>query len=213
MFGITKPAWGPLWETTPFYSKAVESIYSHDPNKAKQLLDAAGWVPGRDGIRTKNGRRLTVTLTSSDFTKPFEEVSQANWKDVGIELQLQPMTVAAAFEAIQNNKVNSSPQAWVSSDPVVLTNLFHSKNIKGGFAWSKYSDPHLDQLLDSGEHTIHDSERATIYAEVQKIIMDNALIVPYYGNPEASTAYESRYQGVKQDFRNYLWLYDTHLKA
>jgi peptide/nickel transport system substrate-binding protein len=213
MFGVTKPAWGPLWETTPFYSKDVESIYSFDPDKAKQLLDAAGWAPGSDGIRAKNGQRLTVTLTTSDFTKPFDEVSQSNWKDVGIDLQLQPMTVAAAFQAIQDDKVNSSPQAWVSSDPVVLTNLFHSKNIKGGFAWSKYSDPNLDQLLDSGEHTIADSERATIYAQIQKIIMDNALIVPYYGNPEASTAYESKYQGFKQDFRNYGWLYDTWLKS
>ena len=121
------------------------------------------------------------------------------------------MTVAAAFEAIGNDEVNTTAQAWVSSDPVVLTNLFHSKNIKGGFAWSKFSDPHLDELLESGESTIDEDERASIYAEIQKIIMENALIIPYFGNPETSIAYESRYQGVKQDFRNYLWLYDTHL--
>jgi peptide/nickel transport system substrate-binding protein len=213
MFGVTKPAWGPLWETTPYYSKEVESIYSFDPDKAKQILDAAGWVPGDDGIRAKNGQRLTVTMATFDFTKPFDEVSQSNWKDVGIDLQLQPMTVAAAFEAIQGDKVNTTANAWVSSDPVVLTNLFHSKNIKGGFAFSKYSDPHLDELLESGEHTIDDQQRASIYAEIQKIIMDNALLVPYYGNPEASTAFESRYKGVKQDFRNYLWLYDTNLAS
>lgn len=213
MFGVTKPAHGPLWETTPFYSKDVESMYPFDPNKAKQILDAAGWVPGSDGIRAKNGQRLTVTLTTSDFTKPFDEISQSNWKDVGIDLQLQPMAVAAAFQAIEDDKVNSSPQAWVSSDPVVLTNLFHSKNIKGGYAWSKYSDPKLDQLLDSGQSTVDETQRGEIYAQIQKIIMENALLVPYYGNPEASTAYQSKYQGFKQDFRNYGWLYDTWLKS
>jgi peptide/nickel transport system substrate-binding protein len=213
MFGVTRPAYGPLWESTPYYSTEVESLYPYDPDRAKQVLEAAGWVAGDDGIRTKDGQRLTVSLTSTDFTSPFDEISQSLFKEVGIELELLPMTVAASFEAIANSEVNSAPQAWVSSDPVVLTNLFHSRNISGGFAWSKYSDPHLDELLENGESTIDENERAAIYAEIQKLIMENALLVPYYGNPEATTAYESRYQGVKQDFRNYLWLYDTRLTA
>jgi len=211
MFGVTKPAYGPLWESTPYYSPEVETLYPYDPEKAKQLLDEAGWAPEGDGIREKDGQRLTVSLASTDFINPLREISQALWSEVGIELDVQTMTVAAAFEAIGNSEVNTTSQAWVSSDPVVLTNLFHSKNNKGGFAWSKYSDPHLDELLESGESTIDEDERASIYAEIQKIIMENALIIPYYGNAETSIAFESRYQGVKQDFRNYLWLYDTHL--
>ena len=211
MFGVTQPAYGPLWESTPYYSEAVESLYPSDPERARQVLDEAGWVPGGDGIREKDGQRLSLTLTSTDFTTPFQETSQSLWREVGIELVLQPMTVAASFEAIANSEVNSAPQAWVSSDPVVLTNLFHSDNIEGGFAWSKFSDERLDELLVAGEGTIDEEERANIYAEVQAIIMENALLVPYFGNPEASIAYQSRYQGVKQDFRNYLWLYDAHL--
>jgi peptide/nickel transport system substrate-binding protein len=211
MFGVTRPAYGPLWETTPYYSSEVETLYSYDPDRARELLDEAGWVPGGDGIREKDGQRLTVTLTATDFTSPFDETSQSLLQEVGIELDLLPMTVAASFEAIANSEVNAAPQAWVSSDPVVLTNLFHSRNISGGFAWSKYSDPQLDELLERGESTINEEERASIYAEIQRIIMENALLIPYYGNPEATTAYDSQYQGVKQDFRNYLWLYDTHL--
>ncbi|MGH7964678.1 MAG: ABC transporter substrate-binding protein [Candidatus Binatia bacterium] len=211
MFGVTRPSFGPLWESTPYYSAEVESMYPYDPERARQLLDEAGWVPGSDGIREKDGQRLTVSLASFDFTNPFREISQALWSEVGIELQVNTMTVAAAFEAIGNSEVNTTAQAWVSSDPVVLTNLFHSKNIAGGFAWSKFSDERLDELLDSGESTIDEEERASIYAEIQRIIMENALIIPYFGNPETSIVYESRYQGVKQDFRNYLWLYDAHL--
>ena len=211
MFGVTKPAYGPLWESTPYYSAEVETLYPYDPEKAAQLLDQAGWVPGGDGIREKDGQRLTVAIASTDFINPFRELSQAMWNAVGIELQVNTMTVAAAFEAIGNDEVNTTAQAWVSSDPVVLTNLFHSKNIKGGFAWSKYADPHLDELLQNGESTIDDAERAAIYAEIQKIIMENALIIPYFGNPETTIAYDSTYQGVKQDFRNYLWLHDAFL--
>ena len=195
----------------PYYSAEVETLYPYDPERAKQLLDEAGWVPGGDGIREKDGQRLTVSIASTDFINPFREISQALWSEVGIELQVETMTVAAAFEAIGNSEVNTTSQAWVSSDPVVLTNLFHSKNIAGGFAWSKFADARLDELLESGESTIDEEERAGIYAEIQQIIMENALIIPYFGNPETSIAYESRFGGVKQDFRNYLWLYDAHL--
>ncbi len=213
MFGVTEPAYGPLWKSTPYYSAAVESLYPFDPELAKQTLEDAGWIEGGDGIREKDGQRLSFSLTATDFTSPFDELSQSLWKDVGIEVDLQQMDVAASYEAITNGTVNSAPQAWVSSDPVVLTNLFHSSNIDGGFAWSKFSDPHLDELLEAGERTIDDEERGAIYAEIQQIVMDNALLVPYYGNPEASTAFESSYQGIKQDFRNYLWLYDTSLAS
>jgi peptide/nickel transport system substrate-binding protein len=213
MFGVTKPSYGPLWESTPYYSAEVEALYPYDPEKAKQLLDEAGWVPGGDGIREKDGQRLTVTIASTDFINPFREISQALWNEIGIELNVQTMTVAAAYEAIGNSEVNTTAQAWVSSDPVVLTNLFHSKNNVGGYAWSKFTDPRLDELLENGEGTIDDEERASIYAEIQQIIMENALIIPYYGNAETSIVYQSQYQGVKQDFRNYLWLYDAYVNA
>ena len=211
MFGFTRPSYGPLWESTPYYSSEVEGLYPYDPEKAKQLLDEAGWVAGADGIREKDGQRLTISLASTDFLTPFRDISQALWSEVGIEVNVQTMTNAAAVEAMSNSEVNAAGQAWISSDPVVLSNLFHSKNISGGFAWSKFSDPHLDDLLERGESTVDEDERAQIYAEVQQIVMENALIIPYYGNPETSIAFESQYQGIKQDFRNYLWLYDAHV--
>lgn len=213
MFGVTEPAYGPLWKSTPYYSPAVETVYPFDPEVAKQTLEDAGWTVGGDGIREKDGQKLSFTLTATDFTSPFDELSQSLWKDVGIGVDLQQMDVAASYEAITNGTVNSAPQAWVSSDPVVLTNLFHSRNIDGGFAWSKFSDPHLDELLEQGEKAVNDDDRRAIYAEIQQIIVDNALLVPYYGNPEASTAFESKYQDIKQDFRNYLWLYDVSLAS
>lgn len=148
-------------------------------------------------------------MPSTDFSGPFDELAQGIWKDAGIELVLVPMDGAAADDAINNSEVNLYDNSWVSSDPVVLNNLFLSKNIDGGYAWSKWPSDELDQLLEEGQRTIDDERRTEIYAQVQQIIMENALIVPLYGNPGASIAYESNYQNVKQDFRNYLWLYDT----
>ncbi len=209
MFGQARPAYGPLWESTPFYSAAVESLYPYDPDAAKQMLDEAGWVEGSDGIREKDGQRLSVSLPATDFTTSFDELAQGVWRDVGIELELIPMDGAAADDAINNSEVNLYNNSWVSSDPVVLNNLFLSKNIDGGYNWSKWASEELDQLLEAGERTVDDAERTEIYAKVQAHIMENALIVPLYGNPGGAIAYQNRFENVKQDFRNYLWLYDV----
>lgn len=213
MFGQAKAAYGPLWETTPFYSAEVETLYPYDPDRAKQVLEDAGWVEGSDGIREKDGQRLTVTLPATDFTAPFDELSQGLWSEIGIELKLIPMDGAAADDAIANNEINLYNNSWVSSDPVILNNLFLSKNIDGGYNWSKWASDELDQLLEAGERTVDDEERAEIYRKIQLHIMENALIAPVYGNPGAAIAYQSRYQDVKQDFRNYLWLYDTSISS
>jgi len=208
MFGQALPAYGPLWESTPYYSAAVEELYPYDPDRAKQVLEDAGWVEGSGGIREKDGQRLTVSMPATDFTTPFDELSQGIWKEVGIELELVPMDGAAADDAINNSEVNLYQNSWVSSDPVVLNNLFLSKNIDGGYNWSKWGNADLDQLLEDGEATVDEEKRTEIYAKVQAHIMENALIVPLYGNPGAAIAYQSRYNDVKKDFRNYLWLYD-----
>jgi peptide/nickel transport system substrate-binding protein len=189
----------------------VESYYHYDPAKAKQVLDQAGWAPGSDGIRTKNGQRLSMSYAIADFDKPYAETLQAGWKQIGVELQLQQMAVSAIFAAISAGNVNMASIGWVSSDPVILSNLFLSKNIKGGYAWTEYNDPHLDDLLNQGEQTMDETQRATVYAQAQKVIMDQALIIPLDGILK-NVAIQSKYKGLKLDFREYQWLYDVNVQ-
>jgi peptide/nickel transport system substrate-binding protein len=65
--------------------------YAFDPDKAKQLLDAAGWVPGPDGIRVKDGTRLSLNFDTTDgsylMDKEIAQVLADYWKAVGIEIK------------------------------------------------------------------------------------------------------------------------------
>ena len=65
--------------------------YPFDPEKAKQLLDAAGWVPGSDGVRAKDGVRLSFDFDTTDgsylMDKEVAQVMVDYWKDVGIEIK------------------------------------------------------------------------------------------------------------------------------
>ena len=209
LFGASTPATGPLWSSTPGYSKDVESYFPHDPAKAGQILQQAGWAAGADGIRAKGGQRLAVTWSETPSADAYAELLQAQWRQAGIDLQIQKMTTAAAFQAIEKSQVNTAAIGWISSDPVILSNLFLSKNINGGYAWTKYSDPHLDDLLNQAERALDDTQRANLYAQAQKIIMDQALIVPLYGQLR-TIGIQSKFQGIRLDFRRYQWLYDAH---
>jgi len=65
--------------------------FPYDPAKAKQLLDEAGWVPGKDGIRAKNGVRLALDFDTTNgsylMDKEIAQVMADYWKDVGIEIK------------------------------------------------------------------------------------------------------------------------------
>ena len=65
--------------------------FPYDPAKAKQLLDEAGWVPGKDGIRAKNGVRLALDFDTTNgsylMDKEIAQVMVDYWKDVGIEIK------------------------------------------------------------------------------------------------------------------------------
>ena len=81
-------------------------------------------------------------------------------------------------------------------------------NIDGGSALTKYADPELDALLEKGESSFDEEVRTEAYAGAQKLIMDQALIVPVALWPQ-NVAVAADVSGVARDFRNYLWLYDA----
>ena len=209
-FGTGTPAYGPLAPATPYYNAEVESIYPYDLEQANALLDEAGWVMGDDGIREKDGQRLVITWGSAPWSSSWAELLQAQLSQIGADIQLQQMTDAAVGEAIDANEINMAATAWSSSDPVVLSTVFHSRNIDGGNAMSHFASPELDALLETGEESIDDDVRAEAYGKAQMLIMEQGLIIPVtlWSMPVASHASVT---DLKRDFRNYMWLYDTYV--
>ena len=84
-------AFGPLTAVTIGYDPSVKSFYPFDLNKAKQLLDDAGWRVGADGIRQKDSQRLQVDAVLMDFgfVPETAQLLQAQWAVVGVDLKTQ----------------------------------------------------------------------------------------------------------------------------
>jgi peptide/nickel transport system substrate-binding protein len=74
---------------------------SYDPAVAAQMLDAAGWTVGEDGIRQKDGRRLQLTMVvgypSAEIHRPMPEFVQAQLLDIGIALEIVQIPDVGAY--------------------------------------------------------------------------------------------------------------------
>ncbi|MDA0699773.1 MAG: ABC transporter substrate-binding protein [bacterium] len=177
-FGFAPAEYGPLSSATPLYWSGVEAYYPFSLDQADALLDEAGWTE-RDGqgYRTKDGQRLS--LYAPTLLEPETAVAvQAEVARVGIDLQVENVLKARQDELIFANGYDVLVIRWVSNDPGVLIIPFHTRNIpapgKFKFNWARYSDPSLDALLEAGESANSPAERAAIYQEAQKTIMEAA---------------------------------------
>jgi peptide/nickel transport system substrate-binding protein len=213
--GFSPVAYGPLGRSTPFYYDGVEGMYAYDLDKAKSLLDEAGWVDtDGDGIRDRDGQDLVLNtiLMSWGSVPEVGTAMQGLYRQLGVKLETQILSYPAALEAAANNKFNLIPNAISSSDPDILSSYFHSRNIDGGFAWSHYSDPTLDSWLDLGARTTDPVQRAELYANAQQRIMDQALVLPIrdYVNLNGASA---SVKGLRYSLQGWFpWLYDVYVE-
>jgi peptide/nickel transport system substrate-binding protein len=179
-FGGRKAARGPLSSPTLDYNPAVESMYGYDPKKAGSLLDEAGWKMGSDGIRAKDGQRLKVlTIITTGIEGKNAELAQAYFKAVGIDNQVDEQEYAQTATRYLAGEHNIARIYFSHTDPVVLTTLYHSKNIQGtNFNRTMKPDPKLDAMLDAAQADVNAETRKQKYFDIQQYIMDNALAIP-----------------------------------
>jgi peptide/nickel transport system substrate-binding protein len=85
------------------YASMVKG-FQFDQEKAKSLLDAAGWKPGAGGIREKGGRRLKLQLVSgfpsAETHKPIPTFLQSQLKSVGIDVEIVERPDSASYQAL-----------------------------------------------------------------------------------------------------------------
>jgi peptide/nickel transport system substrate-binding protein len=186
-FGVYPPARSVLSPVTFGYWAGAESMYPYDPEQAKTLLEGAGWIVGDGGVREKNGTKLQMqfwTLSDIVLFQNVAQIYQAQLKEVGIEMEIVSLARAAWGEGVNGGEHNLTVQIFGLSDPTVLSINFHSKNIAppggSGFNWARFNSPELDALLDAGDVELDDAKRVEIYAQAQKMILDNAIMIPVY---------------------------------
>ena len=162
----------PLNSTTPGYVD-LSSELPYDQAKAAQLLEDDGWKLGADGIRVKDGKRLSLNVIAS-YTDL--ELIQQQLKAVGIEYKIRQLDPAAASKATIAGDYDIYAWTMTRADPTVLNALFSSDWTSLGYAKANPSE--LDDLLATQESTVDPDERAAAAAEVQRYVVEHAWLIP-----------------------------------
>ncbi|MDB4895924.1 MAG: peptide transporter substrate-binding protein [Firmicutes bacterium] len=164
--------------------------YDFNPEQAKKLLDDAGWKPGPDGIRVKDGKRLAITYAArNDETwMLIAQTVQESLKNIGIDVTIDAKDWGAFLEAMRagNYDVAYWSLGGYSFEPQGFT-----WNLRSTAYWNvsqinkspetKALSKQIDDLLNAGEAEIASKEkRGQIYKEFQKQIVDNVLMVPLW---------------------------------
>jgi peptide/nickel transport system substrate-binding protein len=206
-FGVYDAAAGPLAKVSWAFNPDIEGMYAYDPEAAKALLDGAGWVMNGD-FREKAGQKLTIEYLTTDFDK-HSELWQSQMREIGIEANIQMVDNGTWIEVAGQGAQNITIIGWISSDPVILEHLFHSKNVGTGFNWSFFKNTENDDVLVTGQATVDAAERKALYGRSQQIIMDEAAVLPIF-DQIGYNGVGKDVHGVRTDARGwYRWFYDT----
>lgn len=217
-FGLGEVAHGTMplisWAYNP---DGLEIKYEYDPDKAKQLLDEAGWVPGPDGIREKDGQRLAFSVYTNAGNQVREQyitVFQQAWKEIGVECTPKTEEWNAFLDRITGSKdfeMFLVGFQW-DVDPDQTT-MWATEAYEGGFNMNKYSNPQVDELLKQGLLTTDQEERKRIYTEMQNILQDE-LPSPVLDFPKAIAGVNKRVHNlwpnaVDTTFNAHQWWVDA----
>ncbi|ANF95431.1 ABC transporter substrate-binding protein [Paenibacillus bovis] len=157
------------------YTEDGINPYAYEPEKAGQLLDEAGWIPGADGIREKNGQKLTLHYLGSKSaqTDVFIAVAEENFKAIGIDFQPE---VFADYNSLAS-KVEGGDYDLASFSTPMLTDpsdglvQFLDGEIKG------YDNPQFVKLYNEALATNDLDKRKQIYAELFKLLNDDLPVI------------------------------------
>lgn len=149
---------------------------------ARRLLDEAGWTVGPDGIREKDGRRLSfgfIHTTSTTSAEIAEEVQRA-WRDLGVDAQLRAVprnVMVGTLEPTGTFDVLLGGYGY-DVDPD-RSQLIETRFIEPhGFNASRYSNADVDRWSEAALLTYDRAERKKYYALIQRKLNDDMPIVP-----------------------------------
>jgi peptide/nickel transport system substrate-binding protein len=173
--------------------------YGFDPDKARDLLTAAGWVDNDgDGVREKDGQRLAFTLlvpiSSQQLTRWMAEWQQQSWRDVGAEVTINQLEWQAFRERRKERNFHVVGQTFHFTNPDMYV-LYHSSEMENGYNFWSNDHPEIDRLLDSVRYTLDAEQRLKEMHQLQRLLHEQEPVTALFFF-DAPLVYDKRLLGV-----------------
>lgn len=173
--------------------------YAYDVNKAKQLLDQAGWKPGADGIRQKDGKKLELTLlvTKKLLNDALVPIAKDNYRQIGVLLKPQVLDFNALLAQRKAGNYDLASLSTSSlNDPHDGVRDYLSQVSETG-----YNNPQVDKLIGQANATLEIGQRKPLYHQLYQTLAEDPPVI-LLGNRKILSASSARVTGFKPDVYN-----------
>ena len=203
-----------------FVSKNTK--FEFNPDKAAQVLEAAGWKKGADGIREKGGKKLKLVFQTSingPRQKTQQIIKQAAQK-AGIDMELKAVPASVYFSSDPANpdtytKLFADMQMFTTTMPQPDPEVFMNQYLSTEFAskankWlgrnsTRYSNPEYDKAYLAAQSEMDPAKRAALFVKMNDMPVNDIAIIPVVYRPRTSAAVHNLVAPLS-GWDNDLWL-------
>ncbi len=184
--------------------------YAYDPDKAEKLLSEAGWTVGADGIREKDGVRLSLDVYEAKpqpLSKQTLELVSQQLKKIGVELNVKSADAGTYNEDIKDPLKTPLYHSMVGrADLDVIKSQYFTKNRNTLLS----DDAQLDALLQDVAGEADPDKRIAASQAVQDYLAEQAYVIPLFEEPQvygtAPYVHGVEYESVGRPLFYDVWL-------
>ncbi|WP_259404622.1 ABC transporter substrate-binding protein [Hymenobacter sp. HSC-4F20] len=183
----------------PSFDQQKVPGYTYQPDKARQLLRAAGYGPGKP---------LRLRLSTVAETKEFCEYYQKKWAEVGVQVEIDVNQGAAHGELIDNGRAAFFTRSWLGDYPDAenYLALFYSKNFApAGPNKTHFKSATYDRLYEQAKLEQDAAKRYALYQQMDRIVVEESPVVAVYYD-EVVRLTQNNVQGLTPNPMNQLLL-------
>ena len=181
---------------------------AYDQDAARALLDAAGWVDrDGDGVRENgDGDRLSISIKYNDgngIRQGIAEIMQAQLAEIGVEVAPTVVEWGTLLSQISDptfRDFDGVVMGWVVEYKLDDTDLLHSRNFSGTYAFSGTLRPDIDSLLDQLPLVVDRTDAKPLWKQYQELLVDEQPYTFFYF-PDRLDGVSNRLRGVEMDSR------------
>jgi peptide/nickel transport system substrate-binding protein len=200
---IANQLYGPAGQATSNILVAPERFVSKNtswefnPERAAKLLDEAGWMPGPDGVRQKDGVRMEVVYQTSinPVRQKTQEIIKAEFEKVGIKLEIKAVEASVFFSSDPGNPdtyahfytdlemYTNGPSLTYPIDYMISwwgdpSNIPQKANNWSGNNVERWQNAEYDRLFEQARRELDPDKQVELFVAMNDLVVENVVEIP-----------------------------------